>query len=63
MSAFALRAVGFIVAITIAGCLALYVFTGDRRWLVWARRLFIAIVAVAVVVGALLILERLIIAI
>ena len=63
MSAIALRAVGFIVLLSIAGCLGLYVVTGDRRWLVWARRLFVAVLAVALVIAAFLILERLIIAI
>lgn len=63
MSAVLLRAVGFVVLATIAGCVALYVFTGERRWLVWARRLFVAALAIAGIVLAFLVLERLVLAV
>jgi hypothetical protein len=63
MTAFALRAVGFLVLICIAAAVAMYVFTKDRRWLRWAWRVFAGAVAVALIVAAFLVLERLVIAI
>ena len=38
MTAVALRVVGFLVLIVIAGAMGMYVFTKDRRWLRWARQ-------------------------
>jgi hypothetical protein len=63
MTAVALRVVGFLVLIVLAGAVGMYVFTKDRRWLKWAWRVFTAAVAVALIVAAFLVLERLIIAI
>jgi hypothetical protein len=63
MTAVALRVVGFLVLIVIAAAVGMYVFTQDRRWLRWAWRVFAAALAVALIVAAFLILERLIIAI
>ncbi len=63
MTAVALRVIGFLVLIVIAGALGMYAFTKDRRWLRWARRVFTAALAVALIVAAFLVLERLIIAI
>ena len=63
MSGVALRAVGFLVLIAITVAVAMYVFTQDRRWLRWAWRMFAGAVAVALIVAAFLVLERLVIAI
>jgi hypothetical protein len=63
MTAVALRALGFLVLIAITAAVAIYVFTKDRRWLRWAWRLFAGAVAVALIVAAFLILERLVVAI
>ncbi len=63
MTAVALRALGFLVLIVIAGALGMYAFTKDRRWLTWARRLFVVALTVALIAAAFLLLERLIIAI
>jgi hypothetical protein len=63
MTAVALRAVGFLVLICIAAAVAMYLFTKDRRWLRWAWRVFAGAVAVALIVAAFLVLERLVIAI
>jgi hypothetical protein len=63
MTAVALRVVGFLVLIVIAAAVGMYVFTKDRRWLRWAWRVFGAALAVALIVAAFLVLERLIIAI
>ena len=63
MTAVALRALGFLVLIVIAGALGMYAFTKDRRWLTWARRLFAVALTVALIAAAFLLLERLIIAI
>jgi hypothetical protein len=63
MTAVALRALGFLVLVLIASALAMYGFTRDRRWLIWARRGFAAALTIALVVAAFLLLERLIIAI
>jgi hypothetical protein len=63
MTAVALRVIGFLVLIVIAGALGMYAFTKDRRWLTSARRLFAVALTVALIVAAFLLLERLIIAI
>jgi hypothetical protein len=63
MTAVALRAIGFLVLICIAAAVAMYLFTKDRRWLRWAWRVFAGGVAVALIVAAFLVLERLVIAI
>ena len=63
MSGVALRAVGFLVLIAITVAVAMYVFTQDRRWLRWAWRMFAGVVAVALIVAAFLVFERLVIAI
>jgi hypothetical protein len=63
MTAVALRVVGFLVLIGIAVAVGMYVFTRDRRWLKWAWRVAGAALAVALIVAAFLVLERLIIAI
>jgi high-affinity Fe2+/Pb2+ permease len=51
------------VLICIAAAVAMYLFTKDRRWLRWAWRVFAGAVAVALIVAAFLVLERLVIAI
>jgi hypothetical protein len=63
MTAVALRVVGFLVLIVIAAAVGMYMFTGDRRWLKWAWRVAGAALAVALIVAAFLVLERLILAI
>ena len=63
MTAVALRAIGFLVLLAIAGALGMYVFTKDRRWLRWAWRAFTVALAIALLIGAFLVLERLILAV
>jgi len=60
MNTVALRAVGFLVLIAITVAVAMYLVTRDRRWLRWAWRVFAGAVAVALIVAAFLILERLV---
>jgi hypothetical protein len=63
MTAVALRTVGFLVLVALTAAVAMYVFTKDRRWLRLAWRVFAGAVAVALIVAAFLVLERLVIAI
>jgi hypothetical protein len=63
MTAVALRAVGFLVLVALTAAVAMYVFTKDRRWLRLAWRVFAGAVAVALIVAAFLVLERLVIAV
>jgi hypothetical protein len=59
MSLAALRAVGLLVVLLIGGALALYMLTGDRRWLTWAWRIFAGALAIMLLVAALLAVQRL----
>ncbi len=57
-----LRLVGLLVLITIAGSLALYVFTRNRRYLTFAWRVFQFAFVFLLVFMALYVLERLVLA-
>lgn len=58
-----LRLVGLLVLITIAGSLALYLFTRNRRYLAFAWRVFQFAFVFLLVFMALYVLERLVLAI
>jgi hypothetical protein len=55
-----LRLVGILVLIAIAGSAALYLFTRDRRFLNYARRIFQFALIFLLVFMALFVLERLV---
>lgn len=63
MSAVLLRIVGFIVLLVIGAGVAMYLFTGDRRWLRFAWQVLKYALLVAAVALAFLVLERLILAV
>jgi hypothetical protein len=58
-----LRLVGLLVLITIAGSLAFYLFTRNRRYLTFAWRVFQFAFVFLLVFMALYVLERLVLAI
>jgi hypothetical protein len=58
-----LRLAGLLVLITIAGSLALYLFTRNRRYLTFAWRVFQFAFVFLLVFMALYVLERLVLAI
>ena len=53
-----LRLLAVLTALTVAGSGVFYLLTGDRRYLQWAWRLFRYAVIVALLVFAVMILER-----
>lgn len=53
-----LRLLAVLTALTVAGSGVIYLLTGDRRYLQWAWRLFRYAVIVALLVFAVMILER-----
>jgi hypothetical protein len=55
-----LRLIGILVLITLAGSLALYVLTRNRRYLAWAWRVFQFAVVFLLVFMVLYVLERLV---
>jgi hypothetical protein len=55
-----LRLVGILVLIAIAGSIALYLFTRNRRYLNYARRIFQFALIFLLVFMALFVLERLV---
>ena len=63
MTAVALRVVGFLVLIVIGACVALALFTRDRRWLRFGWQVFKYALFVVLIVVAFLVLERLILAV
>jgi hypothetical protein len=63
MSAVLLRLVGFLVLITIGAGVAMYLYTGDRRWLRFAWQVLKYSLLVAAVGLAFLALERIVLAV
>ena len=63
MTAVALRVVGFLALIVIGACVAMTLFTRDRRWLRFGWQVFKYTLLVSLVVLAFLVLERLILAV
>ncbi len=63
MTAVALRVVGFLVLLVIAGSMTTYLVTRDRRWLRFGWQVLKYSVIVVALVLAFLALERLVIAI
>ena len=63
MTAVALRAVGFLVLIVIAGSLVLFLLSKDRRWLRFGWQVLKYALIVVLIVLAFLALERLILAV
>jgi hypothetical protein len=58
-----LRLIGALVLIAIVGSMALYLFTRDRRFLDYARRIFQFALVFVLVFMALFVLERLVLVI
>ncbi|HMV52520.1 MAG TPA: hypothetical protein PLX20_13195 [Rhodocyclaceae bacterium] len=54
-----LRILAVVAVIAIGGCILLHLFTGDRRYLILAWRLFRYAAVVALILFGLLIAERL----
>ena len=63
MTGIALRVIGFIVLLVIAGAMVMYLFTQDRRWLRFGWQVLKYSLVVVAVALAFFALERLIIAI
>jgi hypothetical protein len=63
MSAVLLRIIGFIVLIVIGAGVAMYLFTGNKRWLRWSWQVLKYALLVGAVALAFLALERLILAV
>ena len=58
-----IRLVGVLLMLSVLGCLALYLFTCDRRYLRWATRLLVFAVMAVLLVAGFYIAERLLVAI
>jgi hypothetical protein len=58
-----LRLVGLLVLLTIAGSVAMYLFTRNRRYLTFARRVFQFAFVFLLIFMALYVLERLVLVI
>jgi hypothetical protein len=63
MSAVIIRLIVFLVVIAIGGSFALFLFTGDRRWLRFGWQVFKYTVILVLIVLAFLALERLVLAV